>query len=103
MHTTLAERLALGKAYNGDVLTMASSPKHLVYCLLCNVLDTTCMPECRTDVGHTNYLHLVHEVSRLKEEVKRVADALEELIEMKTAKIGSEVKTDVPSEESDSE
>ena len=63
MHSTLANGFALAKAYNGDILTIASSPKHHLYCLLCNVLETTCMPECRKDVEHMSDLHLVHEVS----------------------------------------
>ena len=99
MHSTLANGLALGKAYNGDVLTIASSLKHHVYCILCNVLDTTCMPECPTGEGHTGDIHLVQEPSGLKREVKRVADALEELIAMKRANTDSEVKSEVPSED----
>ena len=51
MHSTLANGLACGKGYNEDVLTTASSPKHHVYCLLCNVHEMTCMRECRTDGG----------------------------------------------------
>ena len=103
MQSTLANGLALGKAYNGDVQTIASNPRHHVYCLMCNVLQTTGMPECRTNVRHTSDLHLVHKVLGLKKEVKRVADALEELIEMKRAKIDSDPKSEVPSEGSDSE
>ena len=53
--------------------------------------------------GHTSDLDLVHEVSGLKREVKRVADALEELIAIKRAKTDSEVKSEVPSEDSDIE
>ena len=56
-----------------------------------------------TDLAHTSDLHLVHQVSGFKREVRRVADALEELIAMKRAKTDSEVKSEVPSEDSDSE
>ena len=103
VHSTLANGLASGKAYNGDVLTIASSPKHHVHCPSCNVLEKTTMPECCIDVGHTSDLHLVQDVSSLKREVKRVADALEELIAINRAKTDSEVKTEVPSEDSNSE